>query len=348
MATLTIRFTGLCLFVPDKPWSEQPARCCVLLPDLRGPESKKSLENLFTLDPHFGFLRRDTRSGMQDDGLPSVPKSTEVIYLQRKRVWIERSPDSRSPLDLKLDAALAASEQIVFETLQSRDDMALLANFEKICPGLGSVAPSNLGVSNVPNAVWAQILVDTGRLRAGKLGNTLWQIPGSLRNDGKSIIQPLATEVHWTLPDLNSAVIHLVDIDTGIDELYQIDFEDSDSEVELTIVNVCKTNPLEWDISTRLEDDEDFVWHYELLDDSNKLEILRRLLRPISGADTADLAAVREIFANLSTRRHSLSLPYPRVLIDPNIAPSGDNCKGGGAAAADLDRLWSWLDAQRS
>jgi hypothetical protein len=280
-----INFTGLCVFVASS--TDGPAKMCVVLPDARDKD-QYALDGSW-LKPHTGFVSFHPEN-LAEAG--SFPRDSSLLFLldRHRLTLVPKGTDN------DYDCAL--------EGIPDLDDLT---------GRRGALDPSALSLNPSP-LVLAQVLINMGHLRAGDRVHR-WVLPSTL---GGSEPRPvsLSHEVRLTLQKLDSFSILAQKF--GIPESEPWTFSaDSDETVSITIGNLCGVVPCYCSKpDVFLEPDEDFKWHYHLLEHR---EVLRDLLH------------------------NALALPIP-MPVKEIPAGRGANCIPAVAAPSDLTlltKLWT-------
>lgn len=290
---LRVKFTGICTFVPNS--GDGPVRVCVLLPDGR---SNKEVLDYRALDGaalrrHLGFIL----FRLYDlKGAKWAHQDAQVIwYLSGQRLTLSWDGGAND----------------------FTDDLQYIAKLEEIVPEYASVAPIHLSgnpnceTADEPDAqkILAQFLIDSGILTTGGEDSTVsWVFPATV--SGEPVEANLTHEVFLELRGLTRASITATNFEGSTSKVWH--FEGAEDQwIEITVANLCDDNPLRWHTENdRLPPDEDFRWHYQLLE---RKEDLRDAL-------------------------FSLDLPIPYMAkIEGN--GQGRNCPPSLAAPSDLGHL---------
>lgn len=271
MADCTIRFTGLCAFVPNKPLGQAPERMCVVLVDGR-KEGTKALDGT-KLRRHFGFVRFDLRN--LPPGSNGPKEHHGVWYLDRKQVVIYS--DDATPLNTASYVARIDTEYDI-TTPNSGEERSLswVPGLTKLMPAFSAIDPNcvSTAVASVPNTVLAQVFFNTGILRAEEPASQLWSVSGVL--SPQFARQPLAHEVVLTLTGVTKLSLIAKALPGGDTETLDL-VPGPLGKIDLTISNLCDENPLRWPRSIPSpRDDDDFKWYYELMTRTQQIAINRQ------------------------------------------------------------------------
>jgi hypothetical protein len=276
-----ITFTGLCIFVPSSV--PGPVKLCVVLQNANY-DKRYALDGSW-LKPHTGFVSfnlKDLSGGSQ------IPSQASVLaFLKGHR--------------LTLDARGGEVEDGQFLTT--------VPNLDVITGGRGGVNPAALSSNASADEVAGQVIIKRGILKAGDPIDH-WVIPSTLDGPGP---QPegLSYEVILTLRGVDSFTILAQKFGTTDPEPWNFSVASGET-LKIKVGNLCGVTACRCTEPGRVPDpDEDFKWHYELLE---KKECLADILKS------------------------ALPLPIPMPVKDPP-AGQGINCIPALAAPADINTL---------
>lgn len=294
---LNITLTGLVVFVPNA-CANSRAKMVALLVDGR-QEDRKALDRQF-LRFHKGFVKFPIENISPTNG---VEESFGLWYLNRERLFIEVE-------HLNDDAAVANLFNITQPSLgdphpetpdqSNRHSFSWVLNLEKASPDF-LIEPELLGSSPPKESVLAQVVIDQGTLQTKETTPVVWTYETTL--SGKIYNQVFAHEVELLFKDLKSARIRAVSFDSPDKNKYlDLGALQKDGRVKIDIINACERNPLDWDITQRIEADEDTKWYFELLKKASKEKVVDDL------------------------RKAHLPVPRPLRPVDKGGAPGSGNC----------------------
>jgi len=253
-------FTGACGVVPKKNPYDPPGAFCVLLPDAWNdnpfpPQPRRSSVDGTVLQRHLSYLYYTT------EHLPGNPvnKGTAGIwYLNGHRLIVNpyfEGSEQLAAWGSEIDG-LASFEDV---TSPGRTDALLSVSKAVMNPQQGRVVGQVLfkhGVLDAPPK--AQPWVFDSYLLKGE-------------DDFRPRTKSLNHEVVVTLRGIKRLEIMARSLYTiEPDKIFVFDA----GPLEITVANLCEINPIRWGNNTAgngLKDDEDFRWHYELVDDPQRL-----------------------------------------------------------------------------
>ena len=278
---LKVTFTGICAFVENADTSRR-CKTVVLLPDgARDTTSAGKALDGCDLRRHRAYIKFKARTlkGVQALGLSD---SLDILrYLMAERVTV-RPTGTVTPLQTNLSK---------------------VANLDDVIPGYSDLNSVYLG-AQPPLA--AQVLLENGSL-TGADPQYEWSFPNTV-SAANIVSGGLSHEVVLTIPALTSADLLITRFNSTTPEIITFVGEPNES-VEVTVANLCDTNPLRWKtINSSLPPDDDFRWYYQLV------------ARPV------DLE--RQLFGL------NLPVPFP-VRALPN--GQGMNCLGGRMRSLPFD-----------
>jgi hypothetical protein len=248
---LRVSFTGLCAFVPNAAFDKQPTKVCVVMPNGEGnaPHPKKSLDGT-ELDRHRAFLRFNLKNLK---GMPKVPSdSLAAWYLTRREVTFTTTGKS-NPL-----------------TIASYQEAADLA---QVAPNYSVVDP--LVVTGDTPKITSRLLIEHGEISTGQLTGP-WRTTKTLADDFAQFPK-LAQALVLKLTGLDSLVISVTKMTGGTDQDPLVLEAPSGKTVNISIVNLCDTNPLQWKPRLASTPDADFKWYFELLP-NRQIKALQKVL----------------------------------------------------------------------
>jgi len=255
----TIVVTGLCGIVPRYNPPTPPDAFCVVLPRawarIPSPASDRtsSVDGLSRLRRHAPFIHM-TRY------LPDSNRRQDLEalwFLESNRVYIEPTFESggSEPSWGRIEG-LAAYDHIASSQYQH----------------LLSVQAAVLSPS--PAKVAAQVIVRHGRLDAMR-ENVRWVFDSYLYRPTagfEPVREFLNPRPAITLENLASLTI----VQRNFGGTFVKSFSTTSGPIFVTVANLCDENPLQWGDApapNRLTDDDDFRWHYEIVDNTTDLGV---------------------------------------------------------------------------
>jgi hypothetical protein len=271
---LKITFTGILEFVPDKAFNLHPTTVYVLAPNGEVPDPTNPPHGADgnELSRHTAFLRMDAKHIVGSSGIPS---SLQAIWYLGNR-------------DFRIKWHGAAQNLTI-------GDLSGLPSLIDVAPAFSKVDPSAVSGSTPPGKLGTRFTLTAGTLNSGKRQGK-WVFPNIISKYPVRV-QDMSNEVILELAALDSVSIIGKPLAGGDDVSLDLTAQDGET-IEVTIGNLCDTNPLEWPDLYDRKPDEDFRWHFELL----------------SPKDYADLA----------TLVNGFFLPFPYPVGEPNA--QGANC----------------------
>ena len=276
MADCIIRFTGLCAFVPNKPFGQDPENMCAVLVDGRSlvnPNTlgvKKALDGT-KLRRHRGYVLFDLRN------LPTDYKGSKehhgVWYLDRQRIVIK---DNQSSLDTKsYIPGIDTNYDIDKVGAGEEASISWVAALAKLMPNYATIDPAcvSTNVADVPDTVLAQIFFNIGKLTVKEPTLQIWSVSGALSDQFAR--QPLAHEAVLTLSGVTKLTLEAKALPGGVDDKLEL-VSGQLGNIEITIANLCDENPLRWLRTPSPEDDDDFKWYYELMTKTQQTKINKK------------------------------------------------------------------------
>jgi hypothetical protein len=249
---LRVSFTGLCAFVPNAAFDQKPTKVCVALPNGEGnaPHPKKSLDGT-ELDRHRAFLRFDLKNLK---GMPKVPSdSLAAWYLTRREVTFTTTGKS-NPL-----------------TIASYKEAADLT---KVAPNYSVVDPAV--VTGDTLKITSRLIIEHGEISTDQLTGP-WRTTKTLA-DNFAQFPKLAQQLVLKLTGLDSLEISVKKMTGGTDQdPLQLEAPRGGT-VNISILNLCDTNPLQWEPRLASTPDADFKWYFELLPDKQIKALAKVLL----------------------------------------------------------------------
>jgi hypothetical protein len=293
---LRIRFTGICTFVPNS--EEGKTKMCVVFPDGTGTKQKVATAlDGSDLKRHVGYISFNLHD----------VKGANWALEDAKVLWYL----SGQRLVIKTEGA---------ENEYDDSDLRYIAELEEVVPDLANVYPEFLSEkpnATYPKSVLAQFLIDAGTLTTGTEDTTrLWAFPNTISKKEIKEVH-LKHEVSLEFKGLTGASLWATAFEGGTSKGWHFEGE-QDKWVDIVIANLCDENPLRWITDQSiLPPDEDFKWHYRLLD---KAQEIKRELK-------------------------SLDLPIPYMFKD-SVNGQGVNCPPSKASESPLTSLGldSFLD----
>ncbi|MEA2599217.1 MAG: hypothetical protein QOF89_209 [Acidobacteriota bacterium] len=297
MATFTaqIVFTGICGIVPKKNYPAPPEAFCVVLPNAWKPEPDLSGMKTSKVD-QVSRLRRHS---------PFVYFAT-----QPRDILVNNRQDLEGLWFLQGHRLLINPRFEGDPILPIWDGIGGLASFDDIAtPGFQPQLSVKNAV-NTPNisTVAAQVVLHHGKLSSLPL-NPVWVFESFLRRSvDPPVTKRLNFQVTVTLENLTSLEIVQTDF-TGTPTGKSFTF--SKGPAFVTVANLCDENPLQWGKKPAPEsmpDDDDFRWHYEIVDSppdlAAALDVFRcpipRLTRSLTGGNGLNCLPLRFSEVNFS------------------------------------------------
>lgn len=275
MFRVIVKFTGICSFVPRDITGGQKLAYCVVLPNAWYDErrricadpNKKGVDGLSDLRPHRAFMRFDAS---RVKGAPAIfDDITGVRFLESERILFV--PTASTTPDFKEGdiRGLATSGDITSTTPTNLLSIANAVN-----------TPTYCGVA-------AQILIENGELSA-PYGALKWTFDNYLLS-GPPKDKKLCHEVKLDFGAIDSLKLQVRDLfNNSVKRELFFDSADNSNPLEITVANLCLHDPLQWEPASHRNnpvDDEDFRWHYEVVDDPVALQAaLNGLRAPIPRA----------------------------------------------------------------
>jgi hypothetical protein len=296
---LKVVFTGLMVFVPNGCQNSR-ARMCALVVDGR-QEDRFALDGT-QLRPHRAFVRFPIDNLSPTSG---AKESFGLWYLDRQRIIFDiESEDDDKPGVAFGVRALSMAAGSVHPEEPSKDDrfsFSWALNLERLSPYF-TIDPRLLEASPPEDSVIAQVVIDRGILQTATVTPIVWACDTTLSEQIYN--QAFAHEVELVFDSIRAARIRAISFDDP-DKVQILDLSSlqRDGRVEISIVNACERNPLQWDITQTPEADVDTKWVFELLDEAGKASVVDRL------------------------RKAELPIPRPlRPLTKLGGAPGSGNC----------------------
>jgi hypothetical protein len=247
-----IEFTGLCSFVPRDTTKGGGLAFCVILgnawyDNLCSELPKTGLDGISQLQPHRALL---TFPADRLKGAGSLSNITALHFLEGERILV--IPGSDAPPQCQIG------------------DVGGLASFTDTTSsksyGLLSVSDAVLKPDRC--VVGAQVIVEHGSVTSPE-GNVSWVFDNylSLERPKSKRLNP---KVVVSLDGIETLTLRVKDLasNANIQDLV-FDSADDSSELRIAISNVCLNDPLRWGPTPSFEeliDDDDFRWHYEIVD----------------------------------------------------------------------------------
>lgn len=240
---LRIRFTGVCAFVPDKPFDQQPSHVTVVLPD--GEKKSLGVDNK-GLNRHRAFVRFHLRDVV---GMPTLPDQADGIW----DLGHFPHPSQQTKLTLSVTGG---PQQLTVKS------MAALANIGTIVDHAYKIDRRTIG-PNPPKTVLAQFIIDRGTLSTGSY-QADWIFPKYLC-DTNVFVNDMSNEVNLDFQKVTSATLTSTPLGGGAVGTLPLATQ-AGGRVDITVANLCDNNPLEWPVrSGTATADQDFRWFFELL-----------------------------------------------------------------------------------
>jgi len=237
---VTIEFTGLCSFVPREPVAG-PLAFCVVFPNAWytpncGDFPRKSLDGVSALRPHRPFLC----STNQETGAQSV------LPLEGKRVRIIAGTGEACRIG----------------------DVDGLASFGDITSALSSGLISVVGsvLRPHPCVVATQVVFQEGEVSAS-IGPHSFSFDNYLTSETPKV-RKLNHIVSLMMASVSVLILEIRDLFTNeLIETLTFDVAGQGAP-NLRFSNLCLADPLQWApmATKKVKDDEDFRWHYEIID----------------------------------------------------------------------------------
>jgi len=294
---LRIVFTGICTFVPNS--EDGRTKMCVVLPDGRGDKNPSYVGDALDkskLKRHVGYVLfnlHDVKAAKW-----AFEDAAVLWYLSGQRLTLQ-TEGSENPFD--------------------GSDLRFIAKLEEVVPGYGVIASDYLAENpnaQAPGRVLAHFLINAGKLTTGNSDQcAFWVLPNTIsKKDVKET--PLAHEVKLEFTGLTSASLAATAFDGETTKTWHFEGEEG-KWVEIVVANLCDDNPLRWKSGQDpISPDQDFKWHYRLLDKGH----------------------------DLSKALNGLELPMPYYYgINDEHNGQGVNCPPGQAAKSPLNGLDPFL-----
>ncbi len=251
---LAVRFTGICAFVPDKPFNRSPKKVCVVLPDayfdnMATPRDAPDNTKLRRHRPMVFFSLRDVA------GTPATaPDAIAIWYLDKQRLTFETTG--------------------VGPTLKV-GDLSKMIDVSAVAPGYDTVDPKLLGWGEKAT----QVMFDRGYLEAPIDDPRPWVFPNTL-SQGQVVEMKggIASVVTLTLEGLTSLKIWARPLAGGDPLCLELKPPGRHRLVTVDIAHLCDDNPLRWarKKAERVQD-EDFKWYFKLLDPNATAKLQKAL-----------------------------------------------------------------------
>jgi len=252
---LRIEFSGLCLFVVDNE-SQQVG---ILMPDARRTPSMEAMQHIDGSDavPHAGYLRFD----LGDMEGAKVPRGSNTISGPRYEAVHRFNCE-------ELDLGLGNAESDVDASELTFPDFGEIDNTLKLKPGMFGGSPPK------------ELLMRT-KLTGGKFtthsGGSNWTFPDIVNRQGNLYQGQFANYATWTGKiNAPSVTLTITPFGNGVAPTsLTLRPKEKGGVVLLKVVNLCAENPLEWDAlkirTIEGEEDADFKWLYDLLDNTGSV-----------------------------------------------------------------------------
>lgn len=244
-----VTFTGICAFAENADGAKR-CKAVVLLPDgARDTTTAGKALDGTDLRRHRAYVKFKARSlkGAQALGLSD---NLDVLrYLTAERVTI-RPTGTVTPLQTSLSD---------------------VASLDDVVPGFSDL---NTAFLSAQPLLAAQVLLEHGSL-VGAAPQYEWSFPNTISTTN-IVSGGLSHEVVLTIPALSSADVLITKFNSTTPEILTFVGEPTES-VEVTVANLCDTNPLRWKtINVTLPPDDDFRWYYQLV--AKPVDLGRQLL----------------------------------------------------------------------
>lgn len=271
MFKATITFTGICSLVPRDQSRQEDLSYCVVLPNAWFDSTKvcpdppkPGLDGISKIQAHRSILHFD--SGRLENS-PSQLQGLECVhFLQSQRVLFIPEATTVPGCTVGDIAGLARAEDVTSSSTKDLLSVTRAVNSPDKC------------------TVAAHAVIEHGEVSCPK-GALTWVFDNYLRTEPPRD-RALNHEVKVTLKDIDKLTVRIKDLfsTTSIkDYVFK-----GNSDLHITIANLCLQDPLQWQpIDTKNDpvDDHDFRLHYEIVDDRVKLKTnLRSLAAPIPRA----------------------------------------------------------------
>jgi hypothetical protein len=219
--TFRILFSGLCAFVPDKPFDSQPEKIQVLLPNVLKarpvtPPVNPDLDEVpetdeFILPPHLPMLTFDMKNLRPSDGQPSFFIRDRIdigerigmfLLLQEDLVLQAETPDpgGLQMNNVQVDVSTKPT------TKEQRRSLLWLSKLDEALPGQNlTVDPGLTGPLGSPEKrIVSRILLKSGLLATNGLSEPGWQYLGIddpiKKGGGRRVATQLALELKTEKP----------------------------------------------------------------------------------------------------------------------------------------------------
>jgi len=292
--TFRIVFTGLCAFVPDKPFDEGPTQVQVLLPNVLKarsvhppePVEPKESDSLI-LPPHLPMLTFNMKHLRPSDGQPTFFVKDRLDLDERLGMVLLLNEDLAVQAEAPDPGALQINNEPVDPskplTAAQRKSMFWLTKVDEKLVGTDRRVRSELlgPLSSDEKKIISRILLTTGLLSTNKLSEAGWQYLEIDEPIAKGNGRRIATQLALELKSEKPVVLSMRGF--GAPQGGKIVFappKDSNDDVEINIQN------LEPDIFLGVPQgqqaphiDPDFSVYYDLLEglqEGDRQPILRR------------------------------------------------------------------------
>ncbi len=217
--TLRVLFSGLCAFVPNKPFDslEKPTEVVVLLQNLIRPEplsiSTTAEDEVVVLDPHFPMLEFDL-----SDLHPQSPRKPDLLANGKGACLLygeELSFDLNLPVDAE-ELRVPAVWPQAGQTLATSDDnesLYWLTRLDKASPG-GFVNPNHIDLDQKLSfkdgaPILARMKLTQGYLRVSKLSEHVCTFDPQEEND-TPYAQQIATELALDIKGVDGPAVIVI------------------------------------------------------------------------------------------------------------------------------------------
>ena len=174
------------------------------------------------------------------------------------------------------------SEELIFDfhfedvqQILEVQDLSPVPHMQTIVQG-ATIDPGAVSDPAASPLVTAHVDIKLGHLRCGP--QEAWEVPTHLgTGDGKPRVECYATSLIWTIAGLKSASIRTVSYGTGQTKSWALGPTRGSAVDQVSIVNHCHEPWLPLPNPQPRQKDDDFRWHYQLLSQSAKTDVVKKL-----------------------------------------------------------------------
>jgi hypothetical protein len=282
---LTVVFTGLVGFVENTCRNSRAQMCALLVDGDRTQQPSISTLDGSTLRTHRAFVKFPISNvsvvSRQIHRRP-MDQSFGLWYLRRDRIFFEIENDPNAPPgvnDFHIERMEISGQghptKPADVSSEDHNSFTWALDMQKIFPCF-EVDPLLLSQTPPLETLAAQVVIDRGKVRTKSFTRAVWDIDSIL--SGKPYRQVFSHEIMVSYTKLAAARMVAVDFDNRQPrKVLDLTSLERCGSLEVHIINVCSSNPLQWPTNEDPKDDEDSKWNFELASTESREEIRRRL-----------------------------------------------------------------------